>query len=767
MNITPHLRSIVLATLMLSLCGRHAEAQFAWDGDCGFNWYDCCNYGTEQNPEWRNNWTIAPNTSSCPNFPGANDDVFASTTVLLQQSYPTSVRSLSVTGTFMLRSSLDISDSLTITGTPTEPTTLLIQNGPPDSVHMHNENATITVSPFATLEFQFDGQVVGPTGALLHNDGLIWKSLGGEDSGWGEALSALNIPWENDGTIKATDGRLVFFQNSVNNGIIEALGDAEIRFQGPAVLDGEVRGDGLIRFVYSLATVTGNYHPTNTLIAGGGANVSFDVDTSIENLTLGNSGTVGGAGDLTIDDLVWNGGYSTFAPGGTTIVQETALIQHDAFAGGSFGINRDMELQGDSVIQGAAQVYMDGGELRNYGDLQFQGSTSIVQPCCTPDGLLRNFGTLRKVSGAPSVINVEIQNLGEVAVETGSLEVGKMINDAAITVNTGATLAMAHPQQTNLMLGSITGGGTVSFYNDQWNPPVVDAIDGEYDVGTTTINGAQVEFQNNAATGTLNLQGGQFLGDGDFLITNQLNWSSGEMTGTGTTFVHGPMTLPYIGYWMNLNRTLELNVDVTPAPQPPSSTLNIKPLGILHCRDVTIDGHINNDGLISPGTPTVPIGLLHVTGGYTQTAVGRLAINKLGPVHDQLLIDGVATLGGTLEVSGFPAVGGQSFTILTASAINGTFAQVIAPAGMTVMYTGTSVILQSAPGAACPADISPGGGDGVVNVNDLLAVITSWGSCPIPCPPRCAADIAPIPAGDCAVNVNDLLAVITNWGPCL
>lgn len=64
--------------------------------------------------------------------------------------------------------------------------------------------------------------------------------------------------------------------------------------------------------------------------------------------------------------------------------------------------------------------------------------------------------------------------------------------------------------------------------------------------------------------------------------------------------------------------------------------------------------------------------------------------------------------------------------------------------------------------ACCPGDINH---DASVNVTDLITVITNWGGCPSPCPPRCAADIAPI-AGDCNVNVSDLLAVITAWGPC-
>ena len=50
-------------------------------------------------------------------------------------------------------------------------------------------------------------------------------------------------------------------------------------------------------------------------------------------------------------------------------------------------------------------------------------------------------------------------------------------------------------------------------------------------------------------------------------------------------------------------------------------------------------------------------------------------------------------------------------------------------------------------------------GDDIVDVNDLLAVIVSWG----PCQRSCPADVVPFPEGDGVVDVNDLLAVIVNW----
>jgi hypothetical protein len=54
----------------------------------------------------------------------------------------------------------------------------------------------------------------------------------------------------------------------------------------------------------------------------------------------------------------------------------------------------------------------------------------------------------------------------------------------------------------------------------------------------------------------------------------------------------------------------------------------------------------------------------------------------------------------------------------------------------------------------CVADVT---GNGAVNVDDLLAVISAWGPCP-----ACAADIT----DDGVVNVDDLLAVISDWGTC-
>ncbi len=48
--------------------------------------------------------------------------------------------------------------------------------------------------------------------------------------------------------------------------------------------------------------------------------------------------------------------------------------------------------------------------------------------------------------------------------------------------------------------------------------------------------------------------------------------------------------------------------------------------------------------------------------------------------------------------------------------------------------------------------------DSIVNVQDLVLVITSWG----PCPGGCPADLN----GDEVVDIFELIQVIVNWGLC-
>jgi hypothetical protein len=97
----------------------------------------------------------------------------------------------------------------------------------------------------------------------------------------------------------------------------------------------------------------------------------------------------------------------------------------------------------------------------------------------------------------------------------------------------------------------------------------------------------------------------------------------------------------------------------------------------------SITGSLENYGTVSPGESP---GIISVSDNYVQDSTGALAIelggNTPGSGHDQLVVNGTATLAGKLDVSlinGFKPTLGQSFTILTYGSRSGEFSTVNLP----------------------------------------------------------------------------------------
>ncbi|MEM7028213.1 MAG: Ig-like domain-containing protein [Chloroflexota bacterium] len=120
----------------------------------------------------------------------------------------------------------------------------------------------------------------------------------------------------------------------------------------------------------------------------------------------------------------------------------------------------------------------------------------------------------------------------------------------------------------------------------------------------------------------------------------------------------------------------------------------------------TIAANITNNGTVSPGTNDGAT--LTISGSYTQTAQGRLAIEvtslSSSVTVDQLVISGPATLAGTLDLSvlnnqALPDVG-DTFIAITFPTRTGTFdtingADIDASRQLNVIYNATNVTLQT------------------------------------------------------------------------
>lgn len=197
-------------------------------------------------------------------------------------------------------------------------------------------------------------------------------------------------------------------------------------------------------------------------------------------------------------------------------------------------------------------------------------------------------------------------------------------------------------------------------------------------------------------------------------------------------------------------------------------------------------GELSLDVLTITQTSNSPPGVLTPTGKgeFEYLVLVNATIAYSGslsgtPIGNQLPV--VLAIAGTLTINGSAATSTASIDWNLDETLPGPFASfanlpldvpTILPTGGTasLVFEGAvqSITTQIGLHASIeaygqidqPADIN---GDGVVNVADLLAVITAWGACPTP-PTACPADISPVPAGDGQVNVADLLLVITSWG---
>jgi choice-of-anchor C domain-containing protein len=182
--------------------------------------------------------------------------------------------------------------------------------------------------------------------------------------------------------------------------------------------------------------------------------------------------------------------------------------------------------------------------------------------------------------------------------------------------------------------------------------------------------------------------------------------------------------------------------------------------------------YVDLDGTPGPGIltqtfPTVPGAAYSVSFAYSNNYTLGAAASAMMRVFDgntNLVGPNIVTHGTAASCNLDWTVFAGTFTATSTSAMI-EFVSLSAGSNAGILIDDVAVYPLNDPPVPCPADIAPPGGNGMVNIDDLLSVINAWGPCAGSCPQSCDADIAP-PTSDVEVNIDDLLVVINGWGPC-
>lgn len=438
---------------------------------------------------------------------------------------------------------------------------------------------------------------------------------------------------------------------------------------------------------FSPGTATGHTTTGNTLTFNGTSAVSLPV-FPYNNLVLNNAaGATLPAGTTTI------GGTLTLTSGTLAVGANTLIINGNASAtGGSLTsaatgtVNYNQPSNGQTVLAanygnltfsnfnkvlpaatiGIAGTFTAGtavGHTVAGNTIIFNGASAQTIPAFTFNNLTLNNAAGAAMSGAVTVGGGLTLTAGTLAVGANTLTL-----NGAVTV-TGGSLSAAsgtvvYNQGSNGQAVLATNYGNLSFSNfTKVLPAGTVGIAGVFTPGSAvghTITGNTISF-NGAGAQTVPA----FTYNNLTTATGGVKTTSGAVNAASATVGAGTTLIVASGSTLTVTGTLTNNG-------------TIQGLG-------TIVNNFTNAGTLSPGLSP---GILNFTGNFTNSATVNVEIGGTGGAgvnpngHDQVLISGTATLGGTLNVTftnGFTPVPGNSFVILDAASLTGTFPTVNLP----------------------------------------------------------------------------------------
>ncbi len=522
---------------------------------------------------------------------------------------------------------------------------------------------------------------------------------------WGQQPGAGDVPDSPSHFVQFNDTANRF--NVDVNGRTRDVGQMTFFDESFRIFNGTVRLHGLLQIADR------QVHFDSDLVV---EQVADDSWNAFRNGSLRVDGVLAGSGNIRLLGPVTFNSANTYSghlriadTGPLTLGNGNALQNADL----TISVDDALDLNGlDARVVGLAGI----------GDLALGGSTLTVGGWTTsPTPVYSGDITGEVAQGARLIMDGEavqpisgaITNVENVIVQRGELQLTG--NCQLIGPDLSGALQVAAGSE--LVIGDGTGAGSVTL-----NSPAPNG-------GTADINSALVHINKGtlSAGRILSDAGGEVRltdpDDGVALTIGLLNRSStfaGELTGSGSfrKVRNGTWTLTNANPFFtgraiiddgrvvvgNMNALQNANVEI--------NTTN--GLGLTGVSDVNIGGALAGagsaiaridvrGGTVAPGSTddTDPIASLTLDEvAFDADATLAIDIGGLTPdtEHDQLVVNGAAALGGTLDLAyldGFTASPGQFFVVLTAQSISGTFETVLFPEGEAwfVEYdTGTGIV---------------------------------------------------------------------------
>ena len=542
-----------------------------------------------------------------------------------------------VTGVSPAAGGLAGGGSVTITGSGFTSASGVSFGGAAATSYTVNNDASITATvPAAAGPGTVDVQVSGPYGDL-------------SATGTADQFTYYDVP---SITALTPDGDTASGGGSVTITGVNLAGATAVSFGNVAATSFVVNSDNSLTAV-APAQAAGTVNVTVTTPGGTSAPVSFTYTAASTASWSGpstgdwataanwSSGVLPGVND----DVTIPSGVTVTHSGGTDSVHSLTAQGSLVLSGGS------LSLAASSFVTALTQT---GGTLTGAGNLTVSafswtggiqagtGSTTIS------GGNLDSSASVLVVQGRAMSVTGPVQWNGGNALQLDSGAVWSVASSGGFMVQGNGTVTAATGTGTFQNAGTFSSFGSVTFIS-----PVAFN-----NTGTVTIQSGTLTLSAGTNSGTINVSGGvtlNFAGSYTLAAGSDITGSGAVVFSAGTTTIAG-----YIGV---STITIQAGARITGA--------------------ATLSGALTNAGTIDVGGGPGTAGTLTINGSFTQTATGALNVEiggtTAGSQYDQLVINGMANLGGTLNVTllnGFVPIPGNTFRVLTFGFSSGSFATI-------------------------------------------------------------------------------------------